>query len=55
VELDDLLGLIQERRGCTREQARAALAAMPGGELLSGRVDPDDSPLAMELAQEDPE
>jgi hypothetical protein len=56
VRLDDLLDLLAERRGITRQQARERLAAMPGGgELLSGAVPVDDSPLTAELLADDPE
>ena len=54
VRLDDLLDLLAGRRGITRQRARERLAAMPsGGELLSGAVPVDDSPLTAELLQGD--
>lgn len=56
MDVDDLLDLIQKRRGISRKAARDALARMPGGqELLLGSVPPDESLLAAELAADDPE
>jgi hypothetical protein len=52
--LDELLELISQRHGIPRAEAREKLAAMPGGgELLTG-LPLEQSPLASELAQEDP-
>jgi hypothetical protein len=49
--LDDLIDLLAQHRGCSRAEARQALATMPGGqELLLGLVPPDQSELVLETA-----
>jgi hypothetical protein len=54
VRLDDLLDLLAERRGISRQEARERLAAMPGGtELLTG-MPLERSTLPDELAEGDP-
>jgi hypothetical protein len=56
MDVDDLLDLIQQRRGISRQEARERLATMPGGaELLAGAVPVDESLLAAELIADDPE
>jgi hypothetical protein len=52
--LDGLLYQLAQRRGCTREQARELLSVMPGGQELLQGLPLEQSPLAAELAEDDP-
>ena len=55
MELDDVLDLLANRRDISREEAYQLLLTMPGGgELVTGRVSVEDSPLVSGLLQDDP-